>query len=117
MVPDGLVPRFSTVMVSVADTFTMPSITNNSAGRLKPKMGWLDENILYFDSSTLFVYETAASTTRTSTPVGFAGLAMALEASKCIGAELASDPAMNNRARTIAARRMPLTHADAGQSI
>ena len=38
-------------------------------------------------------------------------------ASSGIGAALASDPAMNNRAKTIAARRMPLTTADVGQSI
>ena len=46
MTPDAAVPKFSTSIINVEDTLTIASMTNKEAGRLKPSIGWLDENIL-----------------------------------------------------------------------
>ena len=47
-------------------------MTYNSAGRLNAGMGWFEENIRYFPSSALDVYEKDVFDTVTSTPVAFA---------------------------------------------
>ena len=53
-------------------TLTTASMTYNSAGRLNAGMGWFEENIRYFPSSALDVYEKDVFDTVTSTPVAFA---------------------------------------------
>ena len=51
-VPDGFVPKFSTIILALIGTSTIASMTNRLNGLLNPKMGKFDENMRYFPSST-----------------------------------------------------------------
>ena len=54
IVPEGFVPKFSTIIFALIGTFTIASITYRLYGLLNPKIGKFDENMRYLPSSTEF---------------------------------------------------------------
>ena len=77
-------------------------MTYNSAGRLNAGMGWLEENIRYFPSSTLDVYEKEVFVTVTSTPVALALLCRGVPSSGANWVIGLAVPITNRRTNKIA---------------
>ena len=71
MIPDAALPSFRIVTsISIGVELTV-STTYKFFGRSNPRIGWLDENILYCDSSLGFEYRMDTSVADRSTPEFF----------------------------------------------